>query len=475
MSATPALWHFGDAVDDEPEVQVGAAEVRALRRALRGRVVVRGDDAYDAVVAPKNLEVTWRPQLVVTCLGVADVVAAVRFASERGIRIAVRGGGTGTAGAPDDALLIDLSELRGIAVDPEARLATAQPGVTWNELTHETSHFGLAAPGSQMSGVGVAGYALGGGHSWLARRLGWGSDDLESVELVTPGGDRVVASADQDPELFWGLRGAGWNFGVVTALTFRLHPIDTVVAGFVWYRADRIGALMRVHREWSDTMPDELTTTVDVLRTPPGLPVADDARGAVLARIGLCWSGEAGAARAALSPLADVGEPLLDSIAPMRYRTLQAMAARGLPLGVHMRWRMHYLDTLPDAVVAATSEHTRDMAPATIMSIHHYGGALGRVGEDESAMSHRDQPYNYMVLARWTGLEDGQLVKGWQDDFLGAVAPHASGRHYVNYLFDEPEKVPDAYNPRSWARLRALKRRLDPANLLSINANVPPE
>jgi len=456
-------------------VSLSRADIRRLGARLGGRLAHREDALYPTLAASPfpNLEVPWHPELVVRCDGVSDVIEAVRFAAAHEMGVAVRGGGVGWAGARPRSLLIDLADLHGVRVDPDAQTVQVQGGATWGRLNRELGQFGLAAAAPQFPRLGVAGHVLGGGHGWLSGRLGWASDTLRAAELVTASGELVRADGERRPDLLWALRGAGTNFGVVVWLELEVIPLAEVTFGLIWFHPDRTAEALALYREWAPRSPDELTTIVSVAHPPPAWSGPDELRGRAAAHLLVCHCGTDEQAREDLAAVRCHPGVVADEIHRMPWRQL-SIANDVFIAGVHRRSRMHYLREMDDQVIDITARRALEMDPLSFMSTHFYGGALARVDEHATAMSHRDKAWNYMVATTWTSMQDGRPLRRWQDDYLAEIAERSHNAYYVNYLFDEPAHVPAAYAPQTWERLRELKQRWDPENRFADNQNIPP-
>jgi FAD/FMN-containing dehydrogenase len=449
--------------------------VRALASGLGGSAAHRDDAAWAPLAASRfpNLEVPWEPDVVVQAAGTADVIAATRFAAEHGLGLAVRSGGVGWVGAPPGTLLLDLRDMHAVGVDPSRQTVHVQGGAIWRDVHRELAPFGLAAAGAQFPRLGVTGHVLGGGHGWLSNRVGWASDTLRSAELVTADGRYVRCSAEQEPDLFWAIRGAGTNFGTVVGVELDLIPLDSVTFGMVWFDPDATAEGLMWCRDHLPEAPDELTTIVSIGHPPAALGLIDRPRGRAALHVLACHSGPPAQAQRDLAALRGHPNVTADTIQDMSWTQL-AMGNDVFISGVHRRSRMHYVDGLSDAVIAISTRRAAEMAPLSFMSSHIYGGAMGRVDEQATAMSHRSERFNYMVSTTWTSMEDGTALRRWQDEYLDEIGQHATGAAYVNYLFDEPARVVSAYHPATWERLRAIKRRWDPENRFAANQNIPP-
>lgn len=459
-------------------VRPPAGPLRGLRKRVRGVVLAPDDAGYDDVRRVYNGCVDRHPAIIVRCVGVADVMAALRFATDEGMPLAIRGGGHSAAGhgVCDGGMVIDLSPMKGVRVDPVQRTVRAQPGLTWGELDHETQAFGLATTGARISSTGVAGVTLGGGYGWLMRRHGLAVDNLLSVDLVTADGRLVTASADDEPGLFWGLRGGGGNFGIATQLEYRLHPVGPLVTGgMAFYPAARAGEVLRAYRGLMDGAPDDLCALCNQLRLPPAPFVPPHLVGAPVAAVAVCHLGTPERARRDLDPLRALGEPLIDRISPMPYLRLQRMYDAAGVFGRHTYGRSGHLAALDDGVADTLAAHgARVESPFSIVMVSSLGGAVARVGEDETAFGRRRTPFDVAVTAVWADGSGAERHLGWVDEAWTALRPHADGV-YVNELGDEGgARVREAYTPAAWRRLAALKAAWDPENVFRINQNIPP-
>ncbi|QFZ21330.1 FAD-binding oxidoreductase [Saccharothrix syringae] len=453
----------------------------AIRADFRGELLEPGDAGYDRARVVWNAAVDRRPAVIARCRGVADVLHALAVAREAGVEVAVRGGGHDVAGngVCDGGVVLDLSPMKGVRVDPVRRVARAQAGLTWAELDRETQAFGLATTGGQCSGTGVAGVTLGGGVGWLMRRHGLTVDNLLSVDVVTADGRLLTASEDENRELFWGLRGGGGNFGVVTGFEFRLHPVREVVAGLLVHPGDRLADVLALYRSYAAVEPDSVTSTVIALTAPPmpGLPESLHNEPAVA--IGVCHSGPPEEADEALRPLREFGPPAADMVGPMPYLALQSMFD-GMPAGDYgyrQSIRTGYLAELGDDAIAALVRHAgAAVSPLCLVELLHLGGAVARVAEDDTAFPGRDARFFCMFQSTWSDPAGTAAHTGWTREGWDAFARFSDGRTHPGFLdADEPaRRVADAYGERKTARLAALKRRVDPANFFHLNKNIRP-
>jgi FAD/FMN-containing dehydrogenase len=457
-----------------------ADDLDSLRQVIEGEVIRQGDPAYDEARKVWNGVIDRRPAAIVRCVGVPDVVAAVRIARERDLFVSVRGGGHGVGGHAvcDGGLVIDLSPMRAIEVEPSRRTARAEGGVLWGEFDRETQMYGLATTGGVVTHTGIGGLTLGGGIGWLMRKHGATVDNLLSAEVVTAEGDVVTASADENADLFWAIRGAGANFGIVTSFDYRLHALGPqILGGPIFHALEDAPELLRFYRAFIADAPDELTTIFN-LRRAPALPLLPpELHGRPVAMVVVCYAGDLGKGEALLGPLRTFGSPLLDVIGARPYAALQSMFDATVPQGWHYYWKSSELPPLSDGAIETLVAHAaRQTSPRSYCITFHLGGALSRVGEEETAFSQRDAAHNVNINAVWTeDDEEPERHIEWARRFHDALEPFACDRVYVNFLGAEgAERVQSAYGDEKYERLTALKEKWDPSNFLRHNQNIEP-
>jgi len=448
---------------------VDTAAIDGLRSRMRGPVLTPGDAGYDGARRIWNAMIDKRPALIARCMGTADVIQAVRFAAEHGSLVSVRGGGHNVAGTAvcDDGLMIDLSQMKGVHVDPAARTAWAQPGVLWQDFDHETQAFGLATTGGVVAETGIAGLTLGGGVGWLVRKYGLACDNLLAADVVTADGQLRRASATENTDLFWGLRGGGGNFGVVTAFQYRLHSVPSILGGLVIYPRAAARDVVRFHRDFTAKAPEDLTSYAAFLTAPDGMPVVG---------VATCYCGDLREGERVLAPLRKFGSPLVDQMQEMPYSGMQGLFGPAFPWGNRNYWKSSFLRELPDAAVDAVVEQANKCeSPLTAVALEYYGGAASRVAPDATAFPHRAATYNMVVLAQWREAAEDSTHMGWARSIWNAVQPWSSGAVYSNALGnDEDAKtVREAYGA-NYARLAALKAKVDPKNMFRLNQNIAP-
>jgi FAD/FMN-containing dehydrogenase len=461
------------------EVELDQTALSELEGSFRGQLVGPGDHGYDEHRRIWNGSIDRFPALIARCAGVADVIAAVRFARQTGIDVAVRGGGHSFPGLSvcDKGIVIDLGPMRGIRVDPEGRTARAQAGVLLGELDRETQEFGLAVPSGIVTHTGVSGLTLGGGIGWLMRKYGLTVDQLLRVDLVTADGEFVKASETENPDLFWGVRGGGGNFGVVTEFEFRLHPVGPVVlAGPVFWPMDEAPNVLRFYREWIREAPDELMTIVVHRKAPPLPFVPAELHGKPVVIVVCCYAGDIEEGEKVLRPLKEFGSPVLDLCEPKPFLTHQAMFDPSFPHGWWYYFRSCDVAELTDQVIDITVDHAlRIRSPITAFPIWHFGGAMTRVPEHETAFNGRHAGHAFNISGMTRTAEGFDEEREWARGLWSALEPYHTSV-YVNFLMEEgEERIRQAYGAEKYKRLRELKNRYDPDNLFRLNQNIPPE
>ena len=453
--------------------------VDLLAGSFGGDLVRPGDPGYDEHRKVWNGSIDRRPALIARCRGVADIRAAVRFGREHDLVVAVRSGGHSFPGLSvcDDGMVIDLGPMRGIRVDPVARTVRAQAGVLLGELDRETQEFGLAVPAGIVTHTGLAGLTLGGGIGWIMRKYGLTIDQLLSVDVVTADGELIRASEDENPDLFWGVRGGGGNFGIVTDFEFRLNPLGPeVVAGPVFWAMTDAPEVLRFYRDWISDCPDDLMTIV-TQRLLPALPVVPpELVGERVLGIVVCWSGDVDAGERFVRPLKEFGSPLLDLCVPKPFLAHQRMLDPSFRHGWWYYVRSCDVGVLSDEVIDIVVEYgTRISSPVSSLALWQMGGAVARVGEDETAFNGRNAGFTFNINGNSLSAEGFDAQRQWARDFWTALSPHHTSV-YVNFLMEEgEERVRAAYGPAKYDRLKAAKRTYDPTNFFRLNQNIRPD
>jgi FAD/FMN-containing dehydrogenase len=450
------------------ETMLPEAAVAAFQQSLRGQLIAPGDERYDEARQIWNANIDRRPGLICRPAGVADVITAVTFARDHQLLVSVRGGAHSFAGTCvcNGGLVIDLSLMKGIRVDPVRRTVRAEGGVKWGEFDRETQAFGLATTGGTVADTGIAGLTLGGGHGWLGNRYGLVSDNLTSVDIVTADGQCRIASDTEHPDLFWGVRGGGGNFGVVTSFEYRLYPVGMLLAGLVFHPFERAKDILRFYRDFSRSTHEELTTYAALLTS---------AEGAKMVAVGVCYNGPLAEGERLIAPVRQFGPPLLDQIRPMAYTELQSMLDAVVPPRHQYYEKAHFLREISDEAIDILVDHFDKVpSPLSVPFFQQTGGAMQR---GSTAYGHRDALYNLILIAQWLDPSESARHVCWTRELWQALQPYATGGVYVNDIGQEFEDGADqvraAYGA-NYQRLAELKQKYDPANLFRHNQNIKP-
>ncbi len=451
-----------------------------LQDDVRGKVILPGDENYDKARQVWNGAIDRRPAMVVRCAGVADVLASVRYAREKDLLVAVRGGGHNVAGSAtcDGGMVIDLSAMKAVRVDPAARTAWAQPGLLWRELDAETQAFGLAVTGGIVSTTGVAGFTLGGGLGWLHRPYGLTVDNLTGADVVTAAGELIRVSEESNPELLWGLRGGGGNFGIVTTFELKQHPVGPeVMGGLVFYHAKDLAKVVRGFRDLMLAAPDELTLFL-VMRKAPAAPFlpAEVHGQPVVAVVGM-YAGSLQEGAKAMAPLAGLAAPIVNLMQPRRYTQFQSMLDGSWAEGFGNYWKAEYLTGIPDEAMDILAHYLdRITSPLSDFKFATLGGAAGRVAPDATAFAHRGAPFVLNINARWALPGEDTPHVAWTRELWEAMQLYSAGGSYVNFMGEEgADRVRAAYGDTTYKRLVALKNTYDPENVFRLNQNIAPD
>jgi FAD/FMN-containing dehydrogenase len=457
-----------------------AASVQDLMMRLRGPVIRPGDLEYDDARQVRNGLIDRHPALIVRCNGVADVVEAVNFAREQGLLVSVRGGSHNVAGSAtnDGGLVIDLSAMRGVRVDPAARTVRVQGGATWGDVDRETQLFGLATPGGVVSSTGVGGLTLGGGMGWLRRKYGYCIDNLVAVDVVTADGQVRIANEAENPDLFWAVRGGGGNFGVVTSFEFRLHPVGPLVAlSATMYALEDAERVLPAWRDFAAAAPDEVSTSALFWGVPAVDAFPAELHGRAVVGAAAVYAGDAEEGARIMQPLRELATPLLDLSGPMPYAVLQTAFDPFFPKGWYYYWKSIYLDRLDAEAIAAVAGYGRGRpAPTALIALWHHGGASARVAADATAFGRRDAPYLLSFDTTWTDAADSERCIAWTRASWDDAHRYSSGGLYLNFggFGEEKEALVRAGYGANYDRLVDLKNRYDPSNLFRMNQNIKP-
>jgi FAD/FMN-containing dehydrogenase len=458
--------------------QIDNSSLRLFHEQMRGAVLTSGDLGYDRARAIWNGRIDGRPKAIARCVAAADVITAVNFAREHGLLLSIKSGGHSYAGKStcNDSLMIDLSQMNDVQIDERARTAVVGPGATWGAFDERAQAFGLATTGGTVSSVGVGGLALGGGSGYLARKYGLTVDNLIAADIVTADGRLVHASQQENPDLFWGLRGGGGNFGVVTSLAFQLHEVGpTVLAGQIIFSFQDALEVLQFYRTFMSTAPDEVQCYAFLLRVPPLPEFPAQHHGKVALDLVVCCAGSLTEGKAVLQPLRDLGKPILDTVQPMPYTALQQAFDGGLPKGQRYYSKAVYLPELSDELITVVLQHAETLRGTyTTAYFSAESGAASRPDSAATAFPHRHGGYGFHIIAGWENPEADDEVIGWARGFFRSLIPYSSSGIYVNLLGeDEDDRVPASYGT-NYQRLVEIKNKWDPDNLFQINHNIAP-
>lgn len=448
-----------------------------LKSVIGGEVILPDDPGYDEARKVWNGMIDKRPAAIARCANEDDIANAVKFARENGMLLAVRGGGHNVAGfgTCDDGLVIDLSTMKKVDVDPKTKTARAQPGLTWGEFDKATQAHGLATTGGLVSTTGIAGFTLGGGIGWLVRKHGLTIDNLLSVRIVTADGSRVRASRGENPDLFWGVRGGGGNFGVVTEFEYRLHDVGPVVfGGAVFYPLERAAEVLKATTRAGRDLPEELTTLSIMLTAPPLPFIPQPLQGTKMLAIALCYAGPPEEGAKLVAPLREM-KPAVDLLGPMPYAALQGMFDAANPKGIGAYWKSSYLRELDDRLIDLLVDRASKFRSLfSQLHIHLLEGAVEKAGRDAGAFPHRDSPFVLNILGLWMDPAEAEGSVAWVRETWDAVQPFATGSPYLNFMASEgADQVRAAYGG-NYQKLVELKRKYDPTNLFRLNQNIKP-
>ena len=448
-----------------------------LKGSVRGEVIRSGDPGYDEVRKVWNAMIDRRPAVILRCTGTADVIKAVRFAREHDLLVSIRGGGHNVAGLAlcDDGLLIDLSRMKGVHVDTQQRIVRAQPGATLGDLDHESQAFGLAVSAGIVTTTGIAGLTVGGGFGWITPKHGLTIDNLLSAEVVTAEGEVVKASPNDNPDLFWGIRGGGGNFGIVTSFEYQAYPVGpTVFSGLIAHPMEKATDVLRLVRDFLVDAPEEVAVIPALRIAPPSPLLPQELHGKPVIQVFACYIGPLEEGDRVLQRLRKFGTPAADTLGPHLFTDHQSMFDAVQPAGRNYYWKSEDLPPLSDAAIDTIVAHAEKItSPHSVVALFQLGGAASRVPEDACAYSHRDAKHALNINASWTD-EDSDRHIAWARDFDAAMQPYTVGV-YVNFLSNEgQDRVKAAYGPEKYQRLVALKKKYDPTNFFRVNQNIQP-
>jgi FAD/FMN-containing dehydrogenase len=454
--------------------------LQGLKSGLRGKVLQPGDEGYDPARQIWNSMIDRKPALIVRCQGAADVIAAVKFARQNNLLVAVRGGGHSVVGHSvcDGGLMIDLSLMKSVRVDPVAKTARAEGGCTWHDVDYETQAFGLAVTGGQVSHTGIGGLTLGGGFGYLARKFGLTIDNLLSVDIVTADGQLLHASSTENASLFWAVRGGGGNFGVVTSFEYQLHQLGPiVVGGAAFYPLSMAKSLLEFYRDLTENAPDELTLACIFMTAPPLPFVPPDIQGTKVINLSMVYTGPIEEGMHYVERIRAFNRPVVDMLGPIPYTVQQSLVDELTRFGQHYYVKGFYSNELVDGLLEnlISGAETKLISPLSVIIITPLGGKIARVGPGATAYANREASYSVDTNVGWLDPQDAERQIAMAREFLDSIFPYTTGKSYVNLVADEGEKgVRSAYPPETYARLQEVKRKYDPANFFRLNQNIQP-
>jgi FAD/FMN-containing dehydrogenase len=448
-----------------------ADRLEALSASFSGELLTPGDEGYDEARRVHNGLIDRRPALIARCRSAADIAAALGAATDAGLEVSVRGGGHNVAGRAviDGAVMIDLSPMKDVQVDPDAMTIRAQGGANWSELNDAAGAHGLATTGGAISTTGIAGLTLGGGLGWLMAKHGLAADNLLSVELVTADGEIVDVTADSHPDLFWALRGGGGNFGIAASFTYRAHRLDTVVGGLIAHPIDAAPEMLRFYRDAVQGISDDLTVFAGLVHAPDG-------SGAKLAAMVVFHTGTPDEAERDLAPFKEWGSPLVVQVGPMPYPVMNTLIDAAYPTGSLNYWLSSFTSGLSDGLIDLVAGRFASVpSPMTAILFEHFHGAVTRVGVTDTAVPHRNEGWNLVITGVWTDPADNEVNIAWIRDSFAAFKEHLTGDRWMNYLADDQghDAIRAAYGP-NYDRLVEVKRTYDPRNVFRQNHNIVP-
>ena len=458
-----------DIINGTSTIKLKDLVIAGLRGEISGKVLEPSTEGYDEARKIWNGMIDRRPALIVQCASTFDVITAVKFATAHDLIISVRGGGHNITGNAvcDGGVMIDLSSMKKIQVDPVGKTATAETGAMWADFDKATQAFGLATTGGVVSTTGIAGLTLGGGVGWLVGRFGLSCDNVINAEVVTAEGELIIANEVENEELFWGLKGGGGNFGIVTSLTYKLHPVSTVLGGMILHPMDNAREVIKFYREFIKSAPDELTLYSAFIHTPDGIQVCG--------YVG-CYSGDLDEGEKVLKPLREFGAPIADLFQEQPYTQIQGMLEAPFPHGNRYYWKSGYLESLSDDAIDTIITFAKTVtSPISAIILEFYGGAANREPAGGAAFPHRKEQIDLVIISNWVNMDEDEKHIEWTRAFWNGMQPYSSKRVYVNALGIEGEqRVREAYG-ENYDRLLALKKRFDPKNVFRLNQNINPQ
>jgi hypothetical protein len=456
---------------------IDQATIEGFKASLRGQLIQPSDEDYKEACKIYNAMIDRRPGMISRCADVADVMAAVNFARENNTIVAIRGGGHNGPGLGtcDDGLVIDLSPIKYTRVDPQACTVQVGGGCTWGDVDHATHAFGLATPSGVVSTTGVGGLTLGGGHGYLTRKYGLTIDNLLAADMVLADGSFVTASAEENKDLFWAIRGGGGNFGVVTEFRFQLHPVHTIVGGPTLWHQEQTTEVMQWYRDFMQEAPEDLYGFFAILTVPPGPPFPEELHLKKMCGVVWCYTGPEAKAEEVFQPIREFGPPAMYGIQPMPYPALQGAFDALYPPGLHWYWKGDFVNELTDEAIALHVKHGYEM-PTMHSTMHLYpiDGKTHQVGPDDTPWAYRKATWSKVIAGIDPDPANTEVISAWAKEYWEALHPHSAGGAYVNFMMEEGEDRVKATYGSNYERLTAIKQKYDPTNLFRVNQNIKP-
>jgi FAD/FMN-containing dehydrogenase len=452
--------------------------IEQLDENFRGPIFQPGDDGYDEARVIYNAMIDKRPRIIARCTNVADVITAVKFGRANDLDTAIRGGGHNGPGQAlvEDGLVIDLSAMKGIHVDPEVKTARVEPGCCWGDVDHATHAFGMATVSGVISTTGVGGLTLGGGHGYLSRKYGLTIDNLLSADVVLSDGRLVHANDDENPDLFWALRGGGGNFGVVTSFKYRLHPVDAVIGGPMFWPINKLADTLRWYRDWMPQAPEDLYALYLIAEVPSGPPFPDEIHGRKVCGLVWCCTGSQDQADSAIKSARNAAEPLFEHVGPMPYPMLNSLFDGLYPPGLQWYWKGDFVNDITDAAI--DKGHLRfGEVPTSLSLMHLYpiDGAVHQPHKEATAWSFRDAHWSMVIAGVDADPKNRDKIKIWARNYWEALHPYSAGASYINFMMEEGQERIQATYGTNYDRLKEVKSTYDPSNFFHINQNIKPE
>ena len=453
------------------------SKIEQLENSLLGRVVRPDDSDYDEVRTLYNAMIDKRPAVIVECATVADVITAVKFGREQKLDTAIRGGGHNGAGLAlvDDGMVIDLSNMKGIRVDPEAKTVRVEPGCRWKEVDHTTHAFGLATVSGIIANTGVSGLTLGGGHGYLTRQYGLTVDNLLSADVVLANGSLIHTSENENKDLFWALRGGGGNFGVVTSLEFQLHPVDTIIGGPFFWPIEQLETGLRWYRDWLPNAPKEMNAFFMTGEIPQAPIFPENIHGRKICGMITCYNGPRDKMNELIQPARDIAEPLFEYIEAMPYPFIQSLMDDIAVPGLQWYWKGDFFSELTDKAISEHARFAEVPTPLSQMHLYPVDGAAHKAKDGETAWNHRDATWSMVIVGVDPDPANKDKITNWAQNYWQALHPHSKGAAYVNFMMEEGEDRIKATYGDNYEKLRKIKAKYDPDNFFHVNQNIKPK